>query len=115
MAEIFTIPQNTTRPKLEVQLWRHKASGVAYDLSQASGVELLMWPAEGGAFKVEASAGIQAPAASGLMLYTWQAADTDTVGEFAGAARITLQDGGIEIVPNDDTFTIVVRDVGPTG
>lgn len=108
MAEIFTIKQHTTRPKLELKLMKNATTAI--NLSQASLVTLRMRGAgEVGAPKVAAPVPI-ASAPGGFCVYPWRATDTDTVGIFEGECHVLYDDGGTEVFPHDGTFSIVVRD-----
>jgi hypothetical protein len=104
---MFTIKQGDTRPKLVAVL---SESGTPIDLTTATSVKLLMRVTGSvGAAKVDAAATITS-AAAGEVTYTWLAADTDTAGTYDAEWEITWSDGGIETVPNDGYFTVVVGD-----
>ena len=112
-----TIKQNDTRPKLVVTLLENygEVDEAPIDLTTATSVKFLMRAQDAPPSdppKVDAAAAITT-AASGLVTYTWDAADTDEAGVFEAEFEITWGDGGVETVPNGSYFTVeVVDDLG---
>lgn len=106
----FVIKQNDTRPKLVVAL-RDDVDGedVAVDLTLATSVKFLMRPAAGGAAKVSKAAAIT-DAVNGVVTYTWEAANTDTVDAFEAEIEVTWNDGGIETFPAEGYISVDITD-----
>lgn len=119
MAELFTIKQGDTRPKLQYAMtYTATAGGIATTLVLASTAErgtasqvklkarltgTITTP------KINATAAIASPL-GGVVEYTWQTADTDVAATYSGEWEVLWSDGGISTIPNDSEFTIVVRD-----
>ena len=105
----FSIKQNDTRPILELHL---TLNGSPLDLTGAASVKLLMASTPGGATTVTRPGTITTPA-SGITQFTFQAADTATVGMYNAEVEITWSAGAIETVPNADYISIeIVDDLG---
>ncbi len=107
----FVIKQNDTRPKYVVQLVDNfgEPDQGPVDLTTATAVKLIMAAKVDGSIKVNDTAAITTPA-QGIVTYTWDAADTDTVGEYDAEFEITWGDGGVETVPNDGYLEVRVTD-----
>lgn len=107
----FVIKQDSTRPVYVVTLVENfGSSNDPIDLTTATSVDFLMRESGGtGTPKVNAPAVIT-DAVAGEVTYTWDAADTDTVGDFHAEFKITWGDGGIQTVPNDGYFEITIGD-----
>lgn len=92
-------------PKLRRQLL--DGAGAAIDLTAAT-VTFRMWPQTGGSLKVNNGACAVVDAATGVVEYSWEAADTDTEGTFLGEFEITL--GGLgQTVPADPRNNVIVQ------
>lgn len=107
----FTIKRDDTRPVYVVPLVSD--FGGANDpipLGDATEVLFIMRAAgETGAPKVNAEADIT-DAPNGEVTYTWATGDTDEAGEFEVEFQITWSDGGVQTVPNDSYFTVIVKE-----
>lgn len=102
----FYIKQNDTSPGILATL--QDASGVAINLVGAT-VRFHMRELNTGTTKVNALATV-VTAASGIVRYSWIAADTNTVGSFQGEFQATYADGKIETFPNDGYIPIEITD-----
>lgn len=103
MADIFYIKRNDTSPAIAQQLLN--GSGVAVDLTGAS-VRFHM-SSSAGVLIVDAAATIDV-AATGMVSYQWQAADTALSGTFSQEWEVTYAGGRIETFPNNKHNTIVI-------
>lgn len=101
----FYIKQDDTSPELQATL--KDADGTAIDLTGAT-VRFHMRQSGSTTAKVDAAATV-VTAASGIVKYTWSAADTDTEGRFEGEFEVTYADGSIETVPNTGYIPIRIR------
>lgn len=102
----FYIKQNDTQPALQVVL--EDGSGNPINLDGAS-VRFLMRAIGGTTAKVNASATVVS-AVSGVVRYSWSAADTDTVGNYQAEFEVTYSDNSIETFPNDGYLRIEITD-----
>ncbi len=104
----FTIKQGDSAPNLEAQLLNADATPI--DLTAADGVNLIV--------KLKTAADTDPPlfdkpcditdAANGWVEYDWVVADTATIGVFNGEFEIDWGAAGLQTVPNDKYFDIVV-------
>lgn len=100
----FQIKQSDTSPILEATLTT--AAGVAIDLSGAS-VRFHMRRAGATATVVDAAATV-VTAASGIVRYAWQAADTASAGSYVCEFEVTYSDSTIETFPNSGYIRVDV-------
>lgn len=107
MATVFPIKQNTTRPKLTTTL---SGFGGGATLATASSVVMRMRHTESGTVVVLGGTTAITNAALNEVTYTWVLADTAVVDEYQVEFKITWNDGGIEIVPNNAYNTVVIYD-----
>lgn len=110
MAEIFHIKQHDTRPIMRATLTFPEDPEKT--LSKATKVQLVMrskGATDPAAPKVKSDASI-ADAPNNIVEYEWEAADTDTSGEFNAEFEVTWEDGGVESVPRSDYFIVHVHD-----
>lgn len=100
----FYIKQDDTSPALLVEL---TPSDV--DITGATGVVFSMRQRGSTTAKVNrAAAALVSPAGPASLSYAWDAADTDTAGEFEGEFEVTRSDGSIETFPNDGYIAIII-------
>lgn len=87
------IVKDDTLPVLEFSVIQN---GVPVDLTGAS-VKFYMKNNDTGAVKVNGkSCTVIDPATSGVCRYSWEAADTDTAGEYVGEVEVTFATGKIQ-------------------
>ena len=98
------IVQNDTRPPLEFTITQ---DGNSVDLTGAT-VKFYMKNADTGAVKISGVACTLTDATKGKCRYSWQAADTNTVGTYLGEVEVTFPDSSIQT--GYKQMTIVVRD-----
>ena len=103
---MFYIKENDTSPVLEVTL--QDSDGDAVDVTGAT-VRFHMRAIGSTTAKVNAAATI-VTAASGVVRYTWQTGDTDTIGEFEGEFQVTFGGGAVQSFPNDGWLRISILD-----
>ena len=89
-----------------------KPDGTIQDLTSATGVTFVYYPAGGGASKGGACT-ILSPATNGQVQYDPVSADTDTVGQFFGEFVVTFTGGKTERFPNDRMIEVQVMAVVP--
>lgn len=99
----FYLKKGDRLPKLRSTLV--DGDGVAINLTGAT-VAFRMRPRTGGALKVNAAAAI-VTAASGIVEYSWAAADVDTAGDFDGEFAVTLA-GLVQTVPASGFVLITI-------
>lgn len=102
----FYIKQGDTSPELQATL--KDAEGTAIDLTGAS-ARFHMRLSGATATTVDAAATV-VTAASGIVKYSWQAGDTDTVGRYEGEFEVTYADTSVETFPNTGYIPIRIRD-----
>lgn len=99
----FTIKQNDTSPALQATLQDY--AGNAINLTGAS-VRFHMKSLDG-TLKVDSPMAIT-NALGGVVVYAWQAADTNTVGTYNAEFEVTYFDNTIETFPNTGSLAIVI-------
>ena len=99
----FYLKQNDTRPFLTATL--QDSAGAAINLTGAS-VRFHMLASDGSVI-VDAAAVVQ-DAATGVVRYEWQPADTAVTGTFKAEIEVTYADGGIETFPNTTNWQVKV-------
>ena len=102
----FRIKTNDTSPLLQVTL--ADANGNAIGLAGAS-ARFHMKAFGADALTIDAPAAIT-NAISGIVQYTWLAADTTTAGTYYGEIEVTYGDASIETFPNNGYFTIIITE-----
>tara|TARA_R100001198_G_scaffold49442_1_gene27537 strand:- start:3741 stop:4064 length:324 start_codon:yes stop_codon:yes gene_type:complete len=102
----FRIKTNDTSPKLGVTL--QDASGSVVDITSAS-ARFHMKAVGATDLKVDQVASIT-NASGGKVQYNWSSIDTDTSGTYYGEIEITYNDGSVETFPNNDYFTIIIKE-----
>ena len=104
MSETFYIKQNDTSPALRYALIP------TVNLTGAS-VVFNMRPRGSTTVKVSRqTATVVAPATSGIVEYSWAAADTDTMGDYEAEFEITYSDATVETFPNASYIAVKVTD-----
>lgn len=100
----FLIKENDTRPRLPYYVQQGEA--VPVPMTDASSVVFNMRMADSPNTVIvdRETAEIVAPAAAGLLRYTFTAAETATPGDYIGEFEITFSDGGILTVPTGDKY-----------
>jgi hypothetical protein len=93
----WQVKQGATWPKLEAVLL--DASGAVVNLTTATSVTFRMRKQGAAALKVEAAMVVE-NAAAGAVSYTWDTADTDTVGEYDVDIAVLWANGKIQKWPN---------------
>ncbi len=111
---VFTIKRGDTRPPLEIT--GRDATGAVIDMTGGLSITFQMKLRQhlgNAAFpsKVDA-AGTFVDAVNGKIDYTFVAADTDEVGEYAGEFIYVASDGEPRTIPNPGFITVrVVQDI----
>ena len=99
----FTIKQNDTSPALQATLQDYAGSPI--NLVGAS-VRFHMKSLDGSVV-VDAPMTVTSPS-TGVVVYSWQAADTDVAGTYYAEFEVTYSDLSIETFPNTDSIAIVI-------
>lgn len=113
MAEKCYIKQHDLEPDLEIQLL---SDTDPVDLSQAQSALFLMSSRKTGlkAFGSMTIADQTVTSTLGVVTYTWQPGDTDTVGDYNGEVQITWPVGKPQTFPANGYFTVTIqKDLGP--
>jgi len=108
------IKKGDTRPILTLTLYTRNSAGVktVADLS-AGGVAAKFTMTLIGSSTPKLSLktmSIVNPGTSGVVQYTWAAADTDTAGEYRAEVQVTYATGVIETFPNRGFFRVIVTE-----
>lgn len=98
----FQIKRNDTAPAIQATL---TADGSAVDLTGAS-VRFHMRDSTG-AVKVDAAATLVTPS-SGIVKYSWTAADTDQAGRFQAEWEVTFTDATVRTFPNPGYTNVLI-------
>lgn len=102
----FYIKQNDTSPTMLATL--QNASGSAIDLTGAT-VRFYMRPVGSTNTTVNALATV-VTAASGIVRYSWIAANTATIGSYQAEFQVTYADAAVETFPNDSYISVEIID-----
>ena len=102
----FYIKQNDTQPAFQAIL--EDGGGDPINLTDAT-VRFHMRAIGSTTPKVDAAASVISPL-SGIVRYTWSAADTDTTGSFQAEFEVTYPGGPIETFPNDGYIRVEIID-----
>lgn len=98
MATDFTIKSDDQLPEIQAVL--KDDDGNVVNLTGVDGVRFIMKNKQTGETKVDAPATIITPAA-GLVKYSWEPEDTDTVGVYNGEFEVEFTSGDkLETFPN---------------
>jgi hypothetical protein len=99
----FEMSKDDTSPILEVTC-KTKA-GVVVPVTGASNILFEVLTQDKATTKVSNNTNTSiVDGAGGIIDYTWQVGDTDTVGVFLARFRVTFSDGSIETFPNAGRF-----------
>ena len=101
----FIIKQNDTSPSIEATLT--DINGTAINIADAS-VRFHMKNLTNNSVVVDAAANI-VTAASGIVRYDWQAADTAKAGIYSCEFEVTYSDASIETFPNDEQIIVSIE------
>lgn len=100
----FLMKRGDTAPSLRATL--RNPDGTAVDLTGAT-VRFLMRDRTSGTVRVGSAAIVTA--ASGIVQYDWQSADTATAGTYDAEFEATFPGGKIETFPNNGFFQVVLQ------
>ena len=100
----FYIRQNDTSPTLTATLTDY--NGTPINLNAAT-VDVYMEDLSGVAKLAGASCSVD-DATNGIVSYSWQAGDTDTVGTYRVVFEATYFDGGVETFPNKGYESVTI-------
>lgn len=104
MSDKFYIKQGDTSPALQFELLPRSV-----DLTGASAIVFNMWKKDTQTVKVNRGGGsIVTASGTPTVRYSWEAEDTDTVGDFEGEFEVTFADGSIGTFPNKGYIDIVI-------
>lgn len=122
MPERFTIKQDDTLPKIQVQCWDDEAKTQKTDLTLATGVNFHMMQRDEAdkatpTLKVEAAGAFVGVKVDGVVEYAWVDAnnDTDTADKFFGEFEVEWSPTSRTTFPNDGfVFITITRDLDST-
>jgi len=100
----FYIRQNDTSPTITATLTDY--NNIPINLT-ASDVVLHMEDLSG-TLKLDSAVCTIDDAVEGIVSYSWQAGDTDTIGTYRVLFEVTYFDGGIETFPNKGYLSVIV-------
>ncbi len=120
--EKFTIKQDDTLPKIQIQCWDDEAKTQKTDLTLATAVNFHMMERDEAdkatpTLKVEDIADIVDPATDGVVEYAWDDGneDTDTDGRFFAEFEVICSPTSRTTFPNDGfIFITITRDLDST-
>jgi hypothetical protein len=101
----FIIKQNDTSPSIVATLT--DINGTAINVTGAS-VRFHMKNMSNNSLIIDQSATI-VTAASGIVRYAWQSADTQKTGLYSCEFEVTYTDNSIETFPNDDKIIVSIE------
>jgi len=102
----FNLKQNDTSPSIQTTLL--DGNGLPVDISGNLGVTFHMRNSEGTVI-IDTAATV-VTAASGIVRYDWDAADTATSGTFQAEFEVTYSDGKVETFPNASYIQVIITD-----
>jgi hypothetical protein len=106
MAPSFWIKQGDTAPSIAYQL--EDGDGTPVDITGAA-VKFIMYAPGASSPKVNTAATITT-AATGMVAYTFNASDTDAIGDYLGEFQVTFAGGAVETWPDGDWLKIRILD-----
>lgn len=105
MATSLTVKQGDTFPPVDLTVY--DPNGVPLNLPVGTSVRFHMGKTlRGGASLIRTGQLIDGP--TGRISYQWQAGDTGVAGGFLAEFQLTLPDGRVLTVPNDDWIEILI-------
>lgn len=104
--EHFYMKRGDTRPELQVTL--KDGTGTAVNVTGTT-IKFSMKNKLTGQLKINEGTVTIVTAASGVVKYTWVAADTDTVGEYEAEFEVTFGGGAIETFANSKANRLLVH------
>ena len=99
----FSIKQNDTSPAIQATLQDYEGNPI--NLLGAT-VRFHM-KSLGGNLKIDRPVSIT-DSANGVILYEWQASDTDVAGTYYAEFEVTYSDSSVETFPNTDNIAIII-------
>ncbi len=107
-AQIFYLKRNDTDSELQVTL--KDADGAAVDVTGAT-IVFTMFKKGRANPKVNKASVTLTNASSGIVTYSWVAADTNEAGEFLGEFQVTYAGSRIQTFPNreEDRLIVIIR------
>lgn len=105
MSSSYFIKRNDTKGTIECNLL--DGDSTAADLTGAT-VKFLMRREGRSDAKVDAEASVVGDPAEGIVSYQWQAADTDTAGDYEAEFEVTFSDGRVATFPSDGYISVKV-------
>ncbi len=122
MPERFTIKQNDTLPKIQVQCWDDEAKTQKTDLTLASGVNFHMMQRDEAdkatpILKIESAATIVGAVTDGVVEYAWSDGDgdTDVADKFFGEFEVEWSASSRTTFPNNGfVYITITRDLDST-
>jgi hypothetical protein len=106
----FTIKQGDTAPALRVTLQR--SNGNPVDLSTVDSVEFSLEDGDNEQIIQDDLSGAVSiiNASEGLLQYSWEPGDTDTIGQKRAEFTLEFQSGEIETFPNSGFIIISIQE-----
>jgi hypothetical protein len=105
MSSAYFIKRNDTKGTIECNLL--DGDSTAVDLTGAT-VKFLMRREGRSGVKVNSAASVVGDPAAGVVSYQWEAADTDTAGDYEGEFEVTFSDGRVATFPSDGYVPVTV-------
>ena len=106
----ITMKRNDTRPFLDVVL--QDVDGTALDLQNggvaASGITFTMKNLDDDSIKVNKQICDPIYQTTGMVRYSWDAADTNTAGTYVGEFNVLYNDGTNLTIPTSSVLSIVI-------
>jgi hypothetical protein len=112
---LFTIKRHDHRPTLRLVVTNKSddplIDGTPYDFTGAIAQTFLMYDSLA-AQKISAGATFDGDPSDGVLLYTWQGTDTDTIGDFSAEFEVDFGSGDKITLPNTGVVTVrIVADL----
>lgn len=108
--KILKLKRHDTMPYAKMRLVEKNVDSpgqeVAVDVSSSTITFNMVTDDDARILKVDSGACVITDGPNGQFEYRWDAADTDTDGDYLGEAQIVFPSGGKLTVPGDDSFKI---------